>query len=104
MPNRNPGGMAIQKHHLDRPTFISPLLSWGVVKLQVDVAVLSSLCSVLAVCCSLVSLVVNLGAKRVSELFCGAATFLAQIVTLSEVLTQILVITVGSTVKNKTLV
>lgn len=67
-------------------------------------AVLSSLCSVLAVCCSLVSLVVNLGAKRVSKLFCGAATFLAQIVTLSEVLTQILVITVGSTVKNKSLV
>ena len=83
------------------PTFISPLLSRGVVELQVDVAVLSSLRSVLAVCCSLVSLVVDLCAECMGELLCGAAAFLAQIVTFSEVLAQVLVITVDSRVKNK---
>lgn len=84
------------------PTFISPLLSQCVVKLQVDVAVLSGLCSVLAVCCGLVGLVVYLGAECMGELFCGTAAFLTQIVTLSEVLAQVLVITVDSRVKNKT--
>ncbi len=78
------------------PTFISPLLSRGVVKLQVDVAVLSSLCSVLAVFCSLVGLVVDLSAECVGELFCGTAALLTQIVTLSEVLAQVRIITVDS--------
>lgn len=64
-------------------------------------AVLSSLCPVLAVCCSFVGLVVNLSAKCMGELFCGTSAFLAQVVTLSEVLTQVLVITVESRVKNK---
>lgn len=81
-------------------TFISPLLSRGVVELQVDVAVLSSLCPVLAVCCSLVGLVVNLSAECMGELFCGTAAFLTKVVTLSEVLAQVLVITVDSRVKN----
>lgn len=81
-------------------TFISPLLSRGVVKLQVDVAVLSSLCSVLAVCCSLVGLVVDLRAECMGELFCGAAALLTQVVALSEVLAQVLVIAVNSRVKN----
>lgn len=65
-------------------------------------AVLSSLCSVLAVCCSLVGFVVNLRAECMGELFHGTAAFLTQIVTLPEVLAQVLIITVGSRVKNKT--
>lgn len=83
------------------PTFISPLLPRGVVKLQVDLAVLSSLCSVLAVCCSLVGFVVNLSAECMGELFCGTAAFLTQIVALPEVLAQVLIITVGSRVQSK---
>lgn len=57
-------------------------------------AVLSSLCSVLAVCCSLVGLVVDLRAECMGELFCGAAALLTQVVALSEVLAQVLVIAV----------
>ena len=64
-------------------------------------AVLPSLGPVLAVCCGLVGLVVDLSAECVCELFCGTAAFLTQIVTLSEVLTQVLIITVGCRVKNK---
>lgn len=64
-------------------------------------AVLSSLCPVLAVRCGLVGLVVDLRAECVGELFCGTAAFLTQIVTLSEVLTQVLIIAVGSRVGNE---
>lgn len=86
--------------HTCTQTFIPPLLlSWGVVKLQVDLAVLSSLCSVLAVRCGLVGLVVDLSAECMSELFCGTAAFLAKIVTISEVVAQVRIITVDS--KNK---
>lgn len=63
-------------------------------------AVLSSLCPVLAVCCSLVSLVVDLSAEGVGELLCGTAALLAQVVAFSEVLAQVLVITVNSRVEN----
>lgn len=65
-------------------------------------AVLSSLRPVLAVRCGFVSLVVNLSAECMGELFCGTSAFLAQVVTLSEVLAQVLVITVESKVKYKT--
>lgn len=47
------------------------------------------------------SLVVDLGAESVGELFGGAAAFLAQVVTLSEVLAQVLIIAVDSGLKNK---
>lgn len=57
-------------------------------------AVLSSLGPVLAVECSLVGLVVDLGSECVSELFSSAVAFLAQIVTLPEVLSEVLIITV----------
>lgn len=57
-------------------------------------AVLSSLGPVLAVECSLVSLVVDLGSECVSELFSSAVAFLTQIVTLPEVLSEVLIITV----------
>lgn len=76
------------------PTVVSPRLSRGQGELQVDVAVLSGLCAVLAVCGSLVSLVVDLGAEGVGELLGGAAALLAQVVAFSEVLTQVLVIAV----------
>lgn len=74
----------MQEH--SEPTVVPPLLPGSVVKLQVDVAVLPGLCSVLAVRRRLVCLVVDLRAEGVGELFRGAASFLAQIVTLSEVL------------------
>lgn len=57
-------------------------------------AVLSSLGPVLAVECSLVGLVVDLSSECVSELFSSAVAFLAQIVTLPEVLSEVLIITV----------
>lgn len=57
-------------------------------------AVLSSLGPVLAVECSLVGLVVDLGSECVSELFSRAVAFIAQIVTLPEVLSEVLIITV----------
>lgn len=63
-------------------------------------AVLPGLGPVLAVCCSLVGLVVDLSAECMCELFCGTAAFLTQIVALSEVLAQVLIITVDSKVKN----
>lgn len=63
-------------------------------------AVLPGLSPVLAVCCSLVGLVVDLSAECMGELFCGTAAFLTQIVALSEVLAQVLIITVDSKVKN----
>ena len=63
-------------------------------------AVLPGLGPVLAVCCSLVGLVVDLSAECMCELFCGTAAFLTQIVALSEVLAQVL-ITVDRKVKNK---
>lgn len=77
-------------------TFVPPLLPRRVVELKVDLAVLSGLCPVLAVFRSLVGLVVYLRAECVGELLCGAAAFLAQVVTLTEVLTQVLIVTVGS--------
>lgn len=76
-------------------TFIPPRLSWCVVELEVDLAVLSGLGPVLAVLRSLVGLVVNLSAECVGELFSGAAAFLTQVVTLPEVLTQVLIVAVG---------
>lgn len=63
-------------------------------------AVLPGLSPVLAVCCSLVGLVVDLSAECMGELFCGTAAFLTQIVALSEVLAQVRIITVDSKVKN----
>lgn len=76
-------------------TFIPPLLPWRVVELEVDLAVLSSLGPVLAVLRSLVGLVVDLSAECVGELLGGTAAFLAQVVTLTEVLAQVLVVAVG---------
>lgn len=76
-------------------TFVPPRLPWCVVELEVDLAVLSSLGPVLAVLRSLVGLVVDLGAECVGELFCGAAAFLTQVVTLPEVLAQVLIVAVG---------
>lgn len=76
-------------------------MSGRVVELQVDLAVLPGLGPVLAVRCGLVSLVVDLSAEGVGELFGGAAAFLAQVVTLSEVLAQVLIIAVGSGLRNK---
>lgn len=76
------------------PTFVPPPLSRSVVELQVDVAVLSGFGSVLAVFCSFVGLVVDLGTECMSELFCGAAALLTQIVTVSEVLAQVRVVAV----------
>lgn len=64
-------------------------------------AVLSSLGPVLAVCRGLVGLVVDLSAECVGELLGGTAAFLAQVVAFSEVLAQVLIITVDSKVKNK---
>lgn len=82
------------------PTLIPPLLSRGIVELQVDLAVLAGLGSVFAVCCGLMSFVVDLCTKCMSELLCCTATFLTQIVAFSEVLTQVFVITVDNIVKN----
>lgn len=76
-------------------TFVPPLLSRCVVKLEVDLAVLSGLGPGLAVFCSLVGLVVDLCAECVGELFCGAAAFLTQVVTLPKVLAQVLIVTVA---------
>lgn len=76
-------------------TFVPPLLPWRVVKLKVDLAVLSGLGPVLAVLRSLVGLVVDLSAECVGELLCGTAAFLAQVMTLTEVLTQVLIVTVA---------
>lgn len=83
-------------HSTFSPTFIPPLLSRGVGKLQINVPILSSLRPVLAVRCSLVGLVVNLTAECMGELFCSTSAFLTQVVALSEVLAQVLVITVES--------
>lgn len=77
-----------------QPTFVPSLLSRGVVKLQLDLAVLPRLSSILAMRCGLVGFVVDLRAEGVSKLFGGTPTFLAQIVTLPEVFAQILVVTV----------
>lgn len=44
---------------------------------------------------SLVGLVVDLRAECVGELLRGAAAFLAQVVTLTEVLAQVLIVAVG---------
>lgn len=76
-------------------TFVPPRLSWCVVELEVDLAVLSSLGPVLAVLRSLVGLVVDLSAECVGELFCGAAAFLTQVVTVPEVLAQVAIVAVG---------
>lgn len=76
-------------------TFVPPRLPWCVVELEVDLAVLSSLGPVLAVLRSLVGLVVDLGAECVGELFCGAAAFLTQVVTVPEVLAQVAIVAVG---------
>ena len=59
-------------------------------------AVLSSLGPVLAVCPGLVSFVVDLSAECMGELLGGTAAFLAQVVAFSEVLAQVLVITVDT--------
>lgn len=57
-------------------------------------AVLSGLCSVLAVRRGFVGLVVDLGAECMGELFVGTAALLTQVVTLFEMLAQVRVIAV----------
>lgn len=57
-------------------------------------AVLSSLGPVLAVECCLVGFIVNLSSECMGELFSSAVAFLTQIVTLPEVLSEVLIITV----------
>lgn len=57
-------------------------------------AVLASLGPVLAVECGLVGFIVDLGPECMCELFSSAVAFLTQIVTLPEVLSEVLIITV----------
>lgn len=57
-------------------------------------AVLSSFGPVLAVKRSFVRFIVNLGSECMGELFSSAVAFLAQIVTLPEVLSEVLIIAV----------
>lgn len=59
-------------------------------------AVLSSLSPVLAVECSSVGFIVDLSSECMSELFSRAVAFLAQIVTLPEVLSEVPIITVSN--------
>ncbi len=76
-------------------TVISSLLSGCIVELNVDLAILPCLSPVFAVGSSFVSLIVNLCAESVSELFCIAAALLAEIMAISEVLAQVRVVAIG---------
>lgn len=57
-------------------------------------AVLPSLGPVFAVECSFVGFIVDLGSECMGELFSSTVAFLTQIVTLPEVLSEVLIITV----------
>lgn len=77
-----------------QPTLVSPLVSRGIVELQVNLPILPGFSPVFAVTSRLVGFVVNFGPKGVGELLGAAPTFFAEEVLLPEVFAEILIIAV----------
>lgn len=84
---------SIEQTLSDPLTIVPSLLPWGIVELYVNLPVLPSLSPVLAMGSSFVGFVVNLCPKGVRELLCTAATFLTEIMAVSEVSSEIAIVT-----------
>lgn len=93
MPSRAQRDPSARDSLPSRPTLVSPLVSRGIVKLQVNLPILPGFSPVFAVTSCLVGFVVDFGPKGMGELLSAAPTFFAEEVLLPEVFTEILIIT-----------